>query len=128
MKSENGMLRRVDKDRRSGESEEVRKVMDENNELNARLEEIIVERKREIEFWVNERATMREMIEQLENQKLAQNEGGTATVFPDTVNDPDGVKTIKKKCQKKIKEKELQMKTLQKSIEDYRDEIHRAKQ
>ena len=63
LKSENGMLRRVDKDRRSGESDEVRKVMDQNSELSDRLEEVMAERKREIEYWVSERATMREMIE-----------------------------------------------------------------
>ena len=63
LKSENGMLRRVDKDRRSGESDEVRKVMEQNSELSDRLEEVMAERKREIEYWVSERATMREMIE-----------------------------------------------------------------
>ena len=31
---------------------------------------------------MSERATMREMIEQLENEKVAQNEGGLATVMP----------------------------------------------
>ena len=63
LKSENGMLRRVDKDRRSGESDEVRKVMEQNSEISDRLEEVLAERKREIEYWVSERATMREMIE-----------------------------------------------------------------
>jgi hypothetical protein len=31
---------------------------------------------------VSERATLREMIEQLENEKVAQNDGGLATVMP----------------------------------------------
>ena len=39
--------------------------------LSEQLEEQITERKREIEYWVSERATMREMIEQLENEKVA---------------------------------------------------------
>jgi hypothetical protein len=63
LKSENGMLRRVDKDRRTGDTEEVRRYMEENAELQARIEEMGAERKREIEYWVSERATMREMIE-----------------------------------------------------------------
>jgi hypothetical protein len=44
------------------------------------LDQHLNERKREMEFWVNERATMREMIEQLENEKIASNE--VATVLP----------------------------------------------
>jgi hypothetical protein len=63
LKSENGMLRRVDKDRRTGDTEEVRRYIEENAELQARIEDMGAERKREIEFWVSERATMREMIE-----------------------------------------------------------------
>ncbi len=43
---------------------------------------MVAERKREIEYWVSERATMREMIEQLENDKIGQNEG-VATVMPE---------------------------------------------
>jgi len=42
---------------------------------------MVDERKQEVEYWVSERATMREMIEQLENDKV--NEGGAATVLPD---------------------------------------------
>jgi hypothetical protein len=92
LKSENGMLRRVDKDRRGGESEEVRRVVEENREMAARIEEMVEERKKEVEYWVSERATMREMIEQLENDKV--NEGGAATVLPDG---QDCVKQAKKK-------------------------------
>ncbi len=76
------MLRRVDKERRGGESEDVKRIVEENGELAARIEEMVAERKREIEYWVSERATMREMIEQLENDKIGQNEG-VATVMPE---------------------------------------------
>ncbi len=76
------MLRRVDKERRGGESEDVKRIVEENSELAARIEEMVAERKREIEYWVSERATMREMIEQLENDKIGQNEG-VATVMPE---------------------------------------------
>ena len=107
LKSENGMLRRVDKDRRGGESEEVRRVVEENREMAARIEEMVEERKKEVEYWVSERATMREMIEQLENDKV--NEGGAATVLPDG---QDCVKQAKKKYQKKIKEKEVEIQNL----------------
>jgi hypothetical protein len=57
------MLRRVDRDRRGGESEEMKKVVEENVELAGRLQEMMEERRKEIEYWVSERATMREMIE-----------------------------------------------------------------
>jgi hypothetical protein len=57
------MLRRVDRDRRGGESEEMKKVVEENAELAGRLQEMMEERRKEIEYWVSERATMREMIE-----------------------------------------------------------------
>lgn len=76
------MLRRVDKERRGGESEDVKRIVEENGELAARIEEMVAERKREIEYWVSERATMREMIEQLENDKIGQNEG-VASVMPE---------------------------------------------
>lgn len=35
-----------------------------------RLNQEMNERKREIEYWVTERATMREMIDQLESEKV----------------------------------------------------------
>ncbi len=57
------MLRRVDRDRRGGESEDMKKVVEENAELGARLQEMMEERRKEVEYWVSERATMREMIE-----------------------------------------------------------------
>lgn len=79
LKSENLMLRRVDKDRRAGETDEIKKIQVENDELKQRLEQQLDERKREIEYWVSERATMREMIEQLENEKVA-NAGTAVTV------------------------------------------------
>jgi N-methylhydantoinase B/oxoprolinase/acetone carboxylase alpha subunit len=70
LKSENQMLRRVDKDRRQVDPEDYRRLQSENQSLAEHLDQQIAERKREIEFWVSERATMREMIEQLENEKL----------------------------------------------------------
>lgn len=121
------MLRRVDKERRGGETEEVRRVAEENRELVLRIEEMEAERKREIEYWVSERATMREMIEQLENEKV--NEGGVATVLPEGANnEQEAIKHMKKKCSKKIKEKELEMKNLQSKLESLKDEAHRARQ
>ena len=43
-------------------------------------------------------------------------------------NDQEGLKMIKKKCQKKIKEKDLKMQTMVRTIEDLKDEMHQAKQ
>lgn len=63
-KSENQMLRKNQKEMRGGaSSEEVKRLEQENKELIDRLHREIEERKREIEFWVTERATMREMID-----------------------------------------------------------------
>ena len=39
LKSENQMLRRVDKDRRSTENEEVKRLMEENESLQAKIDE-----------------------------------------------------------------------------------------
>ncbi len=41
----------------------MKKVVEENAELGARLQEMMEERRKEVEYWVSERATMREMIE-----------------------------------------------------------------
>lgn len=105
----------------------MKKVVEENAELGARLQEMMEERRKEVEYWVSERATMREMIEQLENDKVGQNE--VATVLPEGGNnEQDGIKHIKKKYSKKIKEKELEIKTLLGKLESLKDEAHRARQ
>ena len=71
---------------------------------------------------------MREMIEQLENDKVAENEGA-ATVLPEggAVRD-DVVRQLKKKSLKKLKEKEIDIKTKDKQIEELKDEAHRGRQ
>lgn len=70
---------------------------------------------------------MREMIEQLENDKVAENEGA-ATVLPEAgaVRD-DVVRQLKKKSLKKLKEKEIEIKTKDKQIEELKDEAHRGR-
>lgn len=93
LKSENQMLRRVDKDRRAGETEDLKRLEDLNAELQGKLEAQLEERKREIEYWVSERGTMRELIEQLESEKVS--------VLP---ADEEAVK-LKKKAHKKLKGK-----------------------
>ena len=78
---------------------------------------------------MSERATLREMIEQLENEKVAQNDGGLATVMPMAGEDgEDRVKQMKKKTQRKLKEKEVEIRTKEKLIEDLKDEVHRGRQ
>ncbi len=57
---------------------------------------------------------MREMIEQLENEKIASNE--VATVLPSVEGGNDEFKQLKKKTHKKIKEKELEIKSCEKQI------------
>ncbi|TNV88004.1 hypothetical protein FGO68_gene12191 [Halteria grandinella] len=126
LKSENLMLRRVDKDRRAGETDEIKKVQEENEELKQRMEQSLDERKREIEYWVSERATMREMIEQLENEKVAN--AGAVTVHA-TEDEQRLLKLhIKRKAHKKLKEKELELKTQLKVTEDLRDQLLHQKQ
>jgi hypothetical protein len=53
------MLRRTEKDRKSSESTDLKRLETEKQHLMERLEKEIHERKKEIEFWVTERATMR---------------------------------------------------------------------
>jgi|LauGreDrversion4_2_1035121.scaffolds.fasta_scaffold75506_2 hypothetical protein len=110
LKSENQMLRRVDKDRRAGETEDIKRLEELNQELQEKLESQLDERKREIEYWVSERATMREMIEQLESEKV--------TVLP---TDEEAVRLLKKKSQKKLKDKQLELDALARQAQDFRD-------
>lgn len=50
-------------------------------------------------------------------------------MLPDGINnEQDGIKHIKKKYSKKLKEKELEIKTLQGKLESLKDEAHRARQ
>ena len=69
LKAENSMLRKNQKDKVKGESEEVRRLEQENRELAESLSEEVASRKKEVEYWITERATMREMIDQLESDK-----------------------------------------------------------
>lgn len=131
LKSESLMLRRVDKDRRNGENEEIKRLQDENNELNERLNQHIDDRRKEVEYWVSERATMRQMIEQLENEKVAANEvadAGAVTILPEERDADAFLKQFKKKNHKKLKEKEVELKAKMQEIESMRNEIHRCKQ
>ena len=59
------MLRKAQKDIRDGSR--VGKLEEENEMLVKRFNEQIEERKKEIEFWVGERANMRDRIDELEN-------------------------------------------------------------
>lgn len=64
------MLRRNEKERKNTKTDDLKKLETENRELVEKLNREIGDRKKEIEFWVQERATMREMIDQLENDKV----------------------------------------------------------
>ena len=59
------MLRKTQKEIRDGSH--VAKIEEENEMLVKRFNEQIEERKKEIEFWVSERASMRDKIDELEN-------------------------------------------------------------
>ena len=64
------MLRRNEKERKNTKTDDLKKLETENRELVDKLNREIGDRRKEIEFWVHERATMREMIDQLENDKV----------------------------------------------------------
>jgi hypothetical protein len=55
------MLRKNQKEHQN--SEEVMRLQQENESLIERLQEEVEGRQKEIEFWVSERASMREIIE-----------------------------------------------------------------
>ena len=57
------MLRRNEKDRKSNVNQELQNLEQENKQLIDRLNQEMNQRKQEIEYWVTERATMREMID-----------------------------------------------------------------
>lgn len=65
IKAEVQMLRKSQKAIRGGDL--VNQLADEKKELESRLSEQIDERRKEIEFWVGERAQMRDRIEELES-------------------------------------------------------------
>jgi hypothetical protein len=84
------------------------------------------ERKKEIEYWVSERATMREMIDQLEAQAVNRQD---ATVLPHhSDNDIVQLQLSKKKAQRKLKEKEAELKASTALVEDLKDQVHQQKQ
>lgn len=64
MKAEVTMLRQNQKEIRDGSAMEQLRL--ENKQLVAKFNEQLDERKKEIEFWVQERAQMRDKIDQLE--------------------------------------------------------------
>lgn len=72
---------------------------------------------------------MREMIEQLENEKvnIAERDGGIATLLPENSSN-EVVKQIKKRSQKKLKEKDIEINNRDKLIEDLKDELHQNRQ
>ena len=63
MKAEIQMLRRNEKEKKNSSSEELKNLEVENKNLMRKLNSEIEERKKEIEYWVAERATMREIID-----------------------------------------------------------------
>ena len=99
------MLRRCEKDRKSNSNEDLKKLEHENKELMDRLNAQMNERKKEIEYWVTERATMREMINQLESAKVENEMEKDNTKSSKVIkDDPDvKVKNLKKKLSSKIK-------------------------
>ena len=63
MKAEIQMLRRNEKEKKNSSSEDLKNLEEENKNLMRKLNSEIEERKKEIEYWVAERATMREIID-----------------------------------------------------------------
>ena len=80
------MLRRNEKDRKCNKNEDSKKLENENKELIERLNKEMNERKKEIEYWITERATMREMIDQLESEKV---EGVLANTGSNNIENTD---------------------------------------
>src|ERR1035437_5304857 len=79
------------------------------------------ERQREIQFWISERATMREMIDQLESERVDRAIGGGANV-----ND-EHIKALKKKSLKKMKSKAMELKNKEREVQSYKDELNKVK-
>ncbi|CDW71439.1 UNKNOWN [Stylonychia lemnae] len=129
LKSENQMLRRCEKDRKSISNEDLKKLEHENKNLMEKLNQQMNERKKEIEFWVTERATMREMINQLECEKVENDiEKDNNSKSKYARDDPEAkVKNLKKKLSSKIKQKDVDLRLKDKQLQDLSDELNKVK-
>ena len=121
------MLRRNEKERNNTKTDDLKKLETENRELVDKLNREIGDRKKEIEFWVQERATMREMIDQLENDKV---EGVLAVGTNEAEGKQDDSKAslaAQKKLAKKLKQKDFDLKTKERELQGLKDEMNQMR-
>ena len=117
MKAENQMLRKAQKEIRDGSH--VAKLEEENKMLVKRFNEQIEERRKEIEFWVQERANMRDRIEALEsNNGMIEGEINNATQ-----EKSEQTKKQVEKYQKRLKSKEAELKKINSDLIDQKNEV-----
>eukprot|EP00347_Sterkiella_histriomuscorum_P007164 403350016 len=141
LKSENQMLRRNEKDRKSNVNQELQNLEQENKQLIDRLNQEMNQRKQEIEYWVTERATMREMIDQLESEKVEQIVSNDQEISPkdnkkvgqsnnsgkEKEKAEKKAKDMKKKLEIKLKQKEVDLRQKEKQLQDLNDELSKLK-
>lgn len=112
-KSENQMLRRVDKERGQG-FEKVEQLQEENQLLTQNFEQAQEAHRQELDLWVEERTELERQIQQLQVGMPEQNV-------------QDMVKQAKKKSQKKIQKRDEKLKSKDQELEQTTSEIHRLR-
>ena len=117
LKAEVQMLRKAQKEIRDGS--QVAKLEEENEMLVKRFNEQIEERKKEIEFWVSERANMRDRIEELENT-CGMMQGDISHTSQEK---SEQTKKQLEKLQKRIKTKDFDVKKLNSDLVDQKNEV-----
>lgn len=113
------MLRKAQKAIREGA--ELTRVEEENRQLAQKLEVQLDERKQEIDFWIAERAQMRERIELLESK--------TANVHEPSGDNQEVVEELKSKVRKAaklIKSKDYETQALQGELVSAKDSFAKA--
>ena len=120
MKAEIQMLRKSQKEIRDGSH--VTKLEEENKMLVQRFNEQIEERRKEIEFWVQERTNMRDRIEELEsNNGIIEGEINNATQ-----EKSEHAKQKVEKYQKRLKVKEAELKKVNSDLVDQKNEVAKS--
>ena len=120
IKAEVGMLRNNHKEVRDGAT--LDQLKKENQQLVVKFNEQLDERKKEIEFWVQERAQMRDKIDQLESNPHIAPVGLFDAAADGSPANPDQVE----KLAKKLRQRDTDLKSLKSDLLDKKNLLQKA--
>jgi len=127
------------------ESETIKALQRENRDLEAKLHSEIIERKAEIEFWIKERAQMRQLIDsmKIENTNVLGTKKDSKGTVSDSEYSKSGTASVKskdqnikkpghsskykekaKKLEKELAEKSVELFKIQSELQDVKSKLH----